>query len=164
MATLSNILTWRIPMTEECGRLQSIGSQESNITSNFRSMNLPYLLNCQLLSHVQLFVTLWTVAHQAPLSMGFSRQEYWRELPFPSPGDFPNPGIKSGSPALRADSLLSEPPEKLTMHSVELVSFQDPLSFLESLSYSLKYTLHRGHQDSVRWPLAFLDPQDSPGL
>ena len=64
-----------------------------------------------------------TVAHQAPPTMEFSRQEYWRELPFPSPGDFPNPGIKSGSPALQADSLLSEPPEKLTMHSVELVSF-----------------------------------------
>ena len=61
---------------------------------------------------VQLFVTPWTVAHQAPLSMGFSRQEYWSGLPFPSPGDLPNPGIKSGSPALQADSLPSEPPWK----------------------------------------------------
>ena len=50
----------------------------------------------------------WTVAHQAPLSMGFSRQEYWSGLPFPSPGDLPNPGIKPGSPALQADSLLYE--------------------------------------------------------
>ena len=45
-------------------------------------------------SHVQLFVTLWTVAQQAPLSMGFSRQEYWNGLPCPPPGDLPNPGIK----------------------------------------------------------------------
>ena len=45
-------------------------------------------------SRVQLCATLWTVAHQAPLSMGFSRQEYWSGLPFPAPGDFPNPGIK----------------------------------------------------------------------
>ena len=46
----------------------------------------------------------WTVAHQAPLSMGFSRQEYLSVLPFPSPRDFPSPGIKPGSPALQADS------------------------------------------------------------
>ena len=46
------------------------------------------------LSHVRLFVTPWTVAYKAPLSMGFSRQEYWRGLPFPSPGDLPNPGIE----------------------------------------------------------------------
>ena len=45
-------------------------------------------------SHVQLFVTLWTIAHQAPLSMEFSRQEYWSGLPFPSPGDLPSPGIE----------------------------------------------------------------------
>ena len=52
----------------------------------------------------------WTVAHQAPLSMEFSRQEYWSGLPFPSPGDLSNPGIKAGSPALPADSLPPEPP------------------------------------------------------
>ena len=50
------------------------------------------------LSHVQLFATPWTVAYQAPPSMGFSRQEYWSGLPFPSPGDLPNPGIKPRSP------------------------------------------------------------------
>ena len=53
------------------------------------------VLSC--FSHVWLFVTLWTVAHQAPLSMGFSRQEYWNELPCPPPGDLPNPGIKPES-------------------------------------------------------------------
>ena len=52
------------------------------------------------LSYVRLFATPWTVAYQAPPSMGFSRQEYWNGLPFPSPGDLPNPGIKPGSPAL----------------------------------------------------------------
>ena len=58
-------------------------------------------------------VTPWTVARQAPLSMGFSRQEYWSRLPFPSPGDLPNPGIEPQSPALQADALSSEPPGKL---------------------------------------------------
>ena len=51
------------------------------------------------------FVTPWTAAHQAPLSMEFSRQEYWRGLPFPSPGDLPDPGIESPSPALQAEIL-----------------------------------------------------------
>ena len=69
------------------------------------------LLLC-LFSCVQLFVTLWTVALQAPLSMEFSRQEYWSGLPFPSPGYLPNPGIKPPSPALQADSLPSELPQK----------------------------------------------------
>ena len=64
------------------------------------------------LSCVQLFATLWTVAYMAPLSMGFSRQEYWSGLPFPSPGDLPNPGIEPGSPALEADALTSEPPNE----------------------------------------------------
>ena len=62
------------------------------------------------LSRVQLFVTPWTVAHQAPPSMEFSRQEYWSGLPFPSPGELPNPGIEPRSPTLRVDALLSEPP------------------------------------------------------
>ena len=61
------------------------------------------------LSHVWLYATLWTVAYQAPLSMGFSKQEYWSGLPFPFPGDLSDPGIKPGSPALQADALLSEP-------------------------------------------------------
>ena len=58
-----------------------------------------------VISHVWLIATLWTVAHQAPLSMGFSRQEYWSGLSCPSPGNLPNPGIDPGSPALQADSL-----------------------------------------------------------
>ena len=62
------------------------------------------------LSRVQLFATPWTVAHQAPLSMGFSRQEDWSGLPFPSPGDLPKPGIGPRFPALQAEALSSEPP------------------------------------------------------
>ena len=65
-----------------------------------------------VLSRVRLFATPWTVALQAPLSMGFSRQEYWSGLPFPSPGYLPDPGIEPVSPvssALQADSLPSEP-------------------------------------------------------
>ena len=71
------------------------------------------IYGCELvksLSRVQLFTTLWTVAYQAPPSMGFSRQEYWSGLPFPSPGDLPNPGIESRSPPLEAEALTSEPP------------------------------------------------------
>ena len=62
------------------------------------------------LSHVRLFATLWTVAYQALPSMEFSRQEYWSGLPFPSPGDLPDPGIETRSPALQAAALTSEPP------------------------------------------------------
>ena len=72
-----------------------------------------YLSSVQSLSRVRLFVTAWTVASQAPLSMAFSRQEYWRGLPLPPPGDLPDPGIEPRSPALQADSLLSESSGKL---------------------------------------------------
>ena len=65
----------------------------------------------QLSLHISLVVQ-WTVAHQVPLSMRFSRQEYWSGLPFLSPGNLPDPGIELGSLALRADSLPSEPPGK----------------------------------------------------
>ena len=72
----------------------------------------PQKVKVKLLSRVRLFATPWIVAYQASLSMGFSRQEYWSGLPFPSPGDLPDPGIKPRSPALQADSLPSEPPGK----------------------------------------------------
>ena len=64
------------------------------------------------LSRVQLVATPWTVAHQGPPSMEFSRQEYWSGLPFPSPGDRPDLTIEPGSPTLQADTLPSEPPGK----------------------------------------------------
>ena len=62
-------------------------------------------------------MTPWTVAYQAPQSMEFSMQEYWSGLPFPSPGDLPNPGIEPGCPALQADALPSEPPEIEVLHN-----------------------------------------------
>ena len=71
-------------------------------------MHLELLLPAQLLSPGRLFETLWMVAHQAPLSMGVSRQEYWSGLPYPLPKDLPDPGIKPASPlspALQVDSL-----------------------------------------------------------
>ena len=85
------------------------------------------------LSRVRLFATPWTVAHQAPPSMGFSRQEYRSGLPFPSPGDLPDPGIEPWSPAFQADTLTSEPRGK--NHSVMsdsatpwIVAYQSPQS------------------------------------
>ena len=77
-----------------------------NITIKYH-ISHPEFSSIQSLSRVQLFATPWTVAHQAPLSMGISRQEYWSGLPFPIPGDLPT-GIKPGAPALQADSLPSE--------------------------------------------------------
>ena len=65
---------------------------------------MSYLLQIQVAHLCLTFAALWIVAHQAPLSMGFFRQEYLSGLPFPSPGDLPNPGIKPTSPELRADS------------------------------------------------------------
>ena len=72
------------------------------------------------LSHVRLFATPWTVAYQAPPTMGFSRQEYWSGLPFPSPGDLPDPGIQPRSPTLEADALTSEPPVYYIFFSVKV--------------------------------------------
>ena len=66
---------------------------------------MPLKVKVKLLSRVWLFAIPWTVAYQAPPSMGFSRQECWSELPFPPPGDLPDPRIELGSPALQADAL-----------------------------------------------------------
>ena len=82
----------------------------------------------KLLSRVRLFVTPWTVAYQAPPSMGFSRQECWSGLPFPSPGDLPDPGIKPWSPALQADALPS-------------VLFKDKKNIRDVYKHSLKWKL-----------------------
>ena len=74
------------------------------------SLSLKVKVKVKSLSRVWLFATPWTVAHQAPPSMGFSSQEYCSGVPFPSPGDLPNPGIEPRSPAFQADTLTSEPP------------------------------------------------------
>ena len=72
-------------------------------------------LKVKSLSRVRLFVTPWTGAHQAPPCIEFSRQEYWSGLPFPSPGDLPDPGVEPESPALQADALPPEPPGNPTV-------------------------------------------------
>ena len=88
---------------KECShyRITALISQDSEIESEGEvTQSCPTLCN------------LWTVAHQAPLSMGLSRQEYWSRLPFPSPGDLPDSGIEPRSPTLQADALTSEPSGK----------------------------------------------------
>ena len=77
-----------------------------------RHLSKEDIVKVKSFSRVQLFATPWSIAHQAPLSMGFSRQEYWSGLPCPLPGHFPNPGIETRSPALQADSSPVEPPGK----------------------------------------------------
>ena len=83
---------------------------------------------------VRLFVTPWTVAYQAPPSMGFSRQEYWSGLPLPSPGDLPDPGTEPRSPAFQADALTSEPPGKPTVENTnDQISLQNIFSLFACL-------------------------------
>ena len=80
------------------------------------SLGMKVKVKVKSLSRVRLFATPWLVAYQASRSMGFSRQEYWSGLPFPSPGDLSDPGIDPRSPALYADALPSEPPGKSSGH------------------------------------------------
>ena len=88
----------------------------------------------------------WTVAHQAPPSMGFSRQEYWSGLPFPSPGDLPDPGIEPRSPTLQADALTSAPPGK-------------PLNQVGEVLLVLNFLLYEGwpykHLSCILWDFCF---------
>ena len=102
------------------------------------------VLSCS--SHVQLFVTLWTVAHQAPLSMGFSRQEHWSGLPCPPPGDLPDPGIEPSSPALQADFL--------------------PLSCQRSAKYRVGFVKRRANSTQFlsASPLLFLSKTDTQSM
>ena len=90
------IFCWPKQVTQSSPKLREVSSASSCVPSHF--------------SHVQLFVTLWTVAHQALLSMGVSRQEYWSGLPSPPPGDLPNPGIEPLS--LMSSALAEVPPRK----------------------------------------------------
>ena len=76
------------------------------------------LVKVKSLSRVRLLATPWTAAYQAPQSLGFSRQEHWSGLPFPSPGDLPEPGIEPRSPTLQTDALPSEPPRKSNLDSI----------------------------------------------
>ena len=117
------------------------------------------MLCAQLLSCVWLFVILWTVACQAPLSMGFFRQEYWSMLPFPSPGDLSDRGIEPRSPALQVDSLPTELWRKLNyagwqlidVFSFNLLTSVTHLKLVLLFIYSLILCLH-----TQMWPWADL--------
>ena len=120
MATHSGVLAWRIPGMGEPGGLPSLGLHR--VGHRLKRLSSSSMYGCEswtikkaemkLLSLLRLFAIPRAVFLQAPSSMEFSRQEYWSALPFPSPGNLPNPGIEPRSPALQADSLLSEPPGK----------------------------------------------------
>ena len=105
-----------------------------------------------LLSCARLFATLWTVAYKAPLSMEFSRQEYWSGLPFPSPGDLPDPGIEPRSPTLWADALPSEPQGShiefmmLFNHLILCYPLLTPSMFPSLRVFSSELALY------IRWP------------
>ena len=106
----SVVVTFGLSCSEVCGTFPVQGSNLYPL--HWQADSLPLKRKkVKSLSCVRLFVTPWTVAHKAPPSMDFSRQEYWSGLPFPSLGDFP-PGIEPGSPAFRADALPSETPGK----------------------------------------------------
>ena len=113
-------------------------------------------MKVKLLSCVRLSATPWTIAYQVPPSMGFSRQECWGGLPFPSPGDLPNPGIEPGFPALQADALTSEPPGRRKdgeesiknlgtsdVHYIKYINNKDPLYSTENYSKYFVITYNR---------------------
>ena len=102
------------------------------------SSNTTTQLGLSHFSCVRLFVTLWTVAHQAPLSRGFSSQEYWSGLPCAPPGDLPHPGIEPASCALQADSLLLSywGSPHITGTNTKLLSTKAPSEFVSSLRTS----------------------------
>ena len=108
--------------------------------SSLTCISITELLCCTtetIFSQNRLFGTPWTVAHLTPLSMKFSGQEYWSGLPFPSPGDIPDPGIKPRSPAMQAASLLSEPPgkPKLTVFQLKKKKQQQQLAKQSQLTF-----------------------------
>ena len=107
----------------------------------------------KLLSHVRPFAIPWTIAYQAPLSsMEFSKQEYWSGLPFPSPGDLPDPGIEPASPTLQADALPPEPPGKHNDRSGggALKDFYCDLLLVRKVAQR-GYHFRQGHPAGERW-------------
>ena len=102
--SISNVL---FPLPQNCRLVLTANSANIKLKGHREG-----IVVVRSLSHVQLFVTPWTVARQAPLSMGISKQEYWSGLPFSSPGDLPDPGIEPRFPALQVDSFPHELPGK----------------------------------------------------
>ena len=98
-------------------------------------------MSAQSLSRVHLFVTPWTVAHQAPLSMGFSQQEYWSGLSFPPPRDLPNPGIQLTPPALAGKFFTTEPPGTKDSFKKKM-ALEHYTSILKKKTWPLTHTPH----------------------
>ena len=117
----------------------------------------------KLLSRVWFFATPWTVAYQAPPSMGFSRRECWSGLPFPSPRDLPDPGIEPGSPTLQADTLPSEPPGRSGLFEK---SFRFGHFFVVVVVLLVLLTKVVSNSFAILWTIApprLLCPWDFPG-
>ena len=156
LATHFSIHAWRIPWTEEPGGLQPKGSQRvghdgaTNTLASVKyiwekTIRMDQFSSVQSLSRVWLFAIPWTVTHQAPLSMEFSRHEYWSGLPFPSPVDLPDPGNKPVSPTLQADSLTSEPPGTCLINYTVVMDYIIWFSKCwTSLAYLRKFPLGHG--------------------
>ena len=120
------VFLWRIPWTEEPGGLQSIGSHRvGHNWSDLARTHICTYVCAQWFSHVWLRVTPWTAACQTPLSMESSRQECWSRLPFPPPGELPDPGTESVSPASAASFFTTEPPAKSKLLSYHFNIFHD---------------------------------------
>ena len=131
-----------------------------------------YVCVCELLSHVRLLATPWTLAHQAPLSMVFCRQVYYNRQPFPSPGDLPDPGIKPGSPTLQADSLPTELPGKTIGNLTNVIfdSYQKekkkttmqnfhPYFIDKKIKFRDQITSPRSHSQHMPVPLHLSNPK-----
>ena len=116
MATHSSILAWKISWTEEPGGYHPRGSQSlTQLSTGTHTCTRAH-------SVMSDFATVWTVAYQAPLSMGFSRQEYWSGLSLPSPGDLPDPGIEPTSvtyPALAGRFFITSAAWKMPRHHTQ---------------------------------------------
>ena len=109
---LANLKKQKTSAEETLGKQESLSSLSEGTQLIYKEKSL---------SRVQIFLTPWAEAHRASLSMGFSRQEYWSGLPFPSPGDLPDRGTEPRSTALQADALPSEPPWKSSVNLQLLV-------------------------------------------
>ena len=113
------------------------------------------LVIVQLLGHVRLSATSWTVAHPAPLSMGFSRQRYWNGLPCPCPVDLPNPGIEPASPASGGRFFTTEPPGKPDAQVVVLIPMCVLAFLLCDLGYRTCLVTPEEHEGKAQLPVLF---------
>ena len=138
----------------------STGLENASFHSNVKEGQSQRMskIKVKSLSCVQLFATPWTITYQTPLSMGFSKQEYWSGFPFLSPGDLPDPGIKPRSPALQADALPSEPPGKpknvqitVQLHSFHILARLCSKSFklCFSSTWTENFQMHNLHLDKA---------------